>query len=452
MLVLLPICRISPGLIPPWKAMETQLTHQPCGHILTNVHVHSPDSQWIVYDLRSDPAGSVFDGKRIEAVNVHTREVRVLYESKHGACCGVATFSPVEPVVAFILGPEHPTPDWTYAASRRQGVRVHWDTPGQARNLDARDLAPPFTPGALRGGTHVHVHSGDGRWLSFTYNDHVLSRFASPAPDHDMDARNVAVAAPCGPVTVPRTHPRNHDGEFYCVLVTRTHDEPEPGSDQIRRACEDAWIGSAGYLRADGTRQHRALAFLGDVITRDGAVITELYAVDLPEDVSRAGDAPLQGTATRRPAPPLGTVQRRLTRTTHRKHPGVQGPRHWPRSSPDGSRIAFLMKDDQGVVQLWTVSPLGGEPSQLTRSPSPVESAFTFSPDGRLIACVIDRSVCVVETDTGEVHRLTPRCDLQDAPRPEACVFAPDGKSVAFVRNLQTGSERWNQVCCVTLD
>ena len=30
--------------------------------------------------------------------------------------------------------------------------------PGVARNLDARDIVAPFTPGALRGGSHVHIY------------------------------------------------------------------------------------------------------------------------------------------------------------------------------------------------------------------------------------------------------------------------------------------------------
>ena len=74
----------------------------------------------------------------------------------------------VDDRVAFILGPEDPTPDWEYAIHHRQGVVVHASRPGEATNLDARDLTPPFTPGALRGGTHVHIFSGDGQWVSFT--------------------------------------------------------------------------------------------------------------------------------------------------------------------------------------------------------------------------------------------------------------------------------------------
>ena len=194
-------------------ALDKQLTTALHGHILTNAHVWSPDGQWIVYDTRSDATGSRFDGARIEKVNVATGEVRVLYESRNGACCGVATWNPVEPKVVFILGPENPTPEWQYAANRRQGVIVDDVAPGVIMNLDARDLTPPFTPGALRGGTHVHVFSPDGQWVSFTYQDQVLERFTEQSAHHDVDLRNVGVSVPGGPVSVGRDHSRNHDGD-----------------------------------------------------------------------------------------------------------------------------------------------------------------------------------------------------------------------------------------------
>jgi len=128
-----------------------QITHEPKNHILTNIGVWSPDGKWIVYDTRSDPAGSIFDGSTIEQVNVETGEVRVLYRSQSGAHCGVATCHPMDDRVIFILGPEDPTPDWQYSAFHRQGVIVHAATPSVAINMDARDIVPPFTPGALRG-------------------------------------------------------------------------------------------------------------------------------------------------------------------------------------------------------------------------------------------------------------------------------------------------------------
>ena len=159
----------------------------------------------------------------------------------------------------------------------------------------------------------------------------------------------------------------------------------------------------------------------------------------------------MAGTETRLPFPPKGTTQRRLTFTADRKYPGLQGPRHWLRSSPDGSHIAFLMKDEQGIAQLWMVSPNGGSPVQVTRNPWEVASAFTWSADGRFIAHVMDGSVCITEVVTGQTHRLTPRCDAADAPRPEACVFLPDGRRIAYGRRIVEGGQAGNQIYVLSL-
>jgi hypothetical protein len=432
--------------------MEEQITNQACGHILTNVNVWSPDSHWIVFDTRSDPYGDKFDGRTIEVVNVTTKEVRQVYQSQHGTHCGVATFCPAAKKVVFILGPENPTGDWGYSAWNRQGVVADMADGNRVAPLDARDLAPPFTRGALRGGSHVHVFSNDGKWVSFTYEDLLLatSREASD-PARDLNQRNVGVSVLGRPVKVSKDHPRNYDGSAFSVLVTRTVNSPRRGSDEISKAFEEAWVGSNGYAKQDGTRQHRALAFQGHVVTTSGETIAEAFIVDIPEDVTVAGDKPLEGTAATRPAPPRGTQQRRLTFTADRKFLGLQGPRHWLRSSPDGDRIALLMRDERGVVQIWTVSPNGGEARQVTHNEFGVASAFTWSPKGKFIAYVADNSVFVSEVVSGKSYRMTTRSEDAAAPLPQACVFAPDGKRIAFVRPVESRGRLWNQIFMVTI-
>ena len=428
---------------------ERQVTRGAYGHILTNVHCYSPDGRRIVYDVRSDPEGAIFDGDRIEAVDVQSGEVSVPYRATNGAHVGVVSCSPVDDRVVFIGGPENPTADWQYGACHRHGVVV--GPGGRAATLDARDLVPPFLPGALRGGTHVHVWDARGRWVSFTYEDAYLADMA-PEP-HEKNQRNVGVTVPDELVAVPDTHPRNHDGAGFTVLVTRTADEPTPGSDEIGKAFEEAWVGTDGYARPDGSRQKHALAFQGNVVTGAGGTISEVFIVDLPDDLTKAQEGkPLAGTPRTRPNPPAGCVQRRLTHTEGRKYPGLQGPRQWMRSSPDGSRIACLMRDDAGVVQVWTVTPNGGEPAQLTHLPFDVASAFSWSPDGRRLAFVADNSMFVIDAGDGGAARVTPRSDDAERPLALAAVFSPDGRQVAYERRVpHEGGGVFNQVFVVDL-
>jgi WD40 repeat protein len=301
---------------------------------------------------------------------------------------------------------------------------------------------PPFTPGALRGGSHVHVWNPEGTLVSFTYEDQVLGSL--PPGDHDGNQRNIGVSVLNRPISVPATHPRNHDGNAFTVLVSRTTANLQPGSDEMGKAFEEAWIGTRGYLRPDGTRQAHALACQGHVRTESGETISEVFRIDLPADLTQTGVGPLEGTETRRPSPPQGTSQHRLTFTANDPFPGIQGPRHWLRSSPDGSQIGFLKKDHSGVVQFWVVSPNGGPPTQVTHNPHPVASAFTWHPDGRRVAFAMDGSICLTDVFSGTTTRLTPRSD--PAPRPEACVISPNGQHIAFVRHLD-GS---NQICIVS--
>jgi Tol biopolymer transport system component len=111
------------------------------------------------------------------------------------------------------------------------------------------------------------------------------------------------------------------------------------------------------------------------------------------------------------------------------------------------------MRDDAGVVQLWSVSPNGGPPRQITRDPWDVASAFTWNKDGSAIAYIADGSVMTVDAATGESRRLTEKPAAADlpAPRPEACVFSPNGLQIAFVRPVRgSDGSTWNQIFVVS--
>ncbi len=405
-----------------------QITFAPRHHQLTNINTWTPDSQWLAFDVR--PSGASFTSQTVERVNVHSGEVEVIYQAPEGAHVGVITVNPQPPTrYVFIHGPKDPNANWHYDFHHRQGVVVE---NGQARNLDAMDINSPFTPGALRGGSHVHVWSHDGQMVSFTYNDHVLHEL-----DAALDLRNVGVALPYGPVKPRGSHPRNYEGSFWSVLVSRTTPTPRPGSDEINRAYEEGWVGNHGYLRADGKRQQRALAFIGDTLNKDGQKVPELFIADLPEtkeEWQQAGAQPLEGTALTLPAPPAGINQRRLTFTHQRRFPGLAlAPRHWVRSHPDGSQLAFLMQDDAGIVQLWLISPQGGEPQQLTHGRHGVGSAFNWHPSGKALGFIYNQQVVLCDGESGAITALTARRD--PPPSADAVVFSPDGKHIAWMQD-----------------
>lgn len=104
------------------------------------------------FDVR--PSGASFTGETIERVNIHTGEVEVIYRATQQAHVGVVTVHPKSEKYVFIHGPENPDETWHYDFHHRRGVIAGQ---GDVTNLDAMDITVPFTHGALRGGSHVHV-------------------------------------------------------------------------------------------------------------------------------------------------------------------------------------------------------------------------------------------------------------------------------------------------------
>lgn len=385
-----------------------QLTRDQNGHTIHNTECFSPDDQWIVYDGRNYDSLISSTGN-ISMVNVETGEIRELYHTIHqtqyGPGVGAATFSPAANRIIFIHGIRNADKNNPYDFTRRTGVAIDVAKPLHPIFMDARDITPPFTPGALRGGTHAHNWSADGKWVSFTYNDYILQQLQKK-DSGVKDLRTVGVMVPGHPVNVAEDNLReNNSGKMFAVVVAEVTENPKPGSDEIDRAFDEGWIGSKGYLKKDGKWQRRAIAFQGEVVNDDGTRKTEVFVADLPEDITKAKPGkPLEGTNTSRPNVPAGVEQRRITYTSN----GIQGPRHWLRTTPDGSLIAFLGKDDKGIVQLFGVSPNGGKIWQLSFNDFSIQGPFNFSPDGKYVAYLADNSVFVTEVSTGKSQRLTP--------------------------------------------
>ncbi|MEO5912749.1 MAG: DUF3748 domain-containing protein [Luteolibacter sp.] len=415
-------------------AGERILTHSPHGHLIHNSQVFSRDGTHIVFDSRDDET-LLATSTAIGMADVATGEETVLYQVPHptpfGPGVGAATFSPVADQVIFIHGLDDASQAAPYGPQRRGAVMISLDHPGESVHLDARDISEPFTAGALRGGTHAHHWSGDGRMISFTYNDAIIPGSSA------TDLRTVGVIANDQPVSVTDPRPdEEFSGKGFTVMVVPVSADPKPGSDELSRACEEGWVGINGYLKPDGTRQKRALAFIGTIATADGKSNTEVFIADLPDDISQPDSSgPLEGTARHLPYPPAGVKIRRLTHTATTSLPGLQGPRHWLRASPDGTTLAFLDQDDDGVIQIFGMSPNGGTAHRISHFEKSVDTPFTWSPDGRGIACSSGTRIAVIDVKSGTTTFLTEISKNSQQPR-NGVVFSPDGKRVAYNRLL----------------
>ncbi len=411
---------------------EIQLTHDfSYNHDLDNNDNFSPDDQWLVYDTRTEEGGIGANGI-IEKVHVKTGEKKILYQTKeqtpYGPGVGAASYSHTENQVIFIHGLNNCSPERPYEQWRRTGVIVRDNAPNKPVFMDARDSSPPFTPGALRGGTHRHEFSGDGGWIGFTYNDALLKKMEDET-GIPYNLRTIGVSKMSSPVLVTPSIPEeDFSGEWFSVLVVKVVPHPVPGSNEISRAAGDSWIGNAGYKNKEGHLQ-RARAFIGTVKNKNGEEVDEVFVVDIPEDISLPSNTPLEGTATTMPSPPKGTQQRRLSFTTESKFPGCEGI---VRSSFDGSMLAFIARDQQGAKQVFTISPLGGTPTQQTFHPTDVTGGIRWHPKEKSLVYIWQNALVHLRVGAKEGQVLThPSFFPLSNP-----VWSHDGKTLAFNRSI----------------
>lgn len=414
-------------------------------HDLDNNDNFSPDGKWLVYDTRTDDGGIAASAK-IEKVNIETGKKKVLFEIKNneiwGPGAGAVSYSPKENAVVFIHGLASSTKENPYQQWRRTGVIIEDSNPGVPIYMDARDVTFPFTPGALRGGTHRHEWSGDGQWIGYTYNDAILKALED-STGQKRNLRTIGVSRKIKPVHVDQNG-ENISGEWFSALVVRTVPEPAPGTDEISHAASDSWVGANGYIHKNGHRQ-MARAFLGTVKDKSGKEVAEVFIVDIPDDITKAGEnGPLEGTPTDFPMPPKGTVQRRLTFTTDSAYTGCAGI---VRSSPDGSSLAFFAKDKNGIEQVFTISPNGGQPEQLSQHDTDASGNIRWHPDGKHISYVFKGSIVLCAIGNAPFEERLRVLTKPTIPAPTNTVWSPDGTKIAFNRlvkaeNSANGSQQ----------
>ncbi|WP_326525151.1 amidohydrolase family protein [Sphingomonas sp.] len=118
-----------------------------------------------------------------------------------------------------------------------------------------------------------------------------------------------------------------------------------------------------------------------------------------------------------------------------------------PRFSPDGRRIAFT-SDRGGGDNIWVMNLDGGDKRQVTKETFRLLNQPAWSPDGRFIAAkkhfTTGRSagtgeIWLYHVSGGTGVQLVKRPNEQHQKELGEPVYAPDGKSIYFTRNITSG-------------
>ncbi len=395
---------------------ERQLTFNPKSHALDNNDNFSPDGKFLCYDTRY----MVFDKnlancKSVEKVNIETGEETVLWEppsvSGQNAAPGVAAVSylPKDDKVIFIHGPDLNTvaERGYYGIRNRTAAIVNGDGSGGRERVDFRDVATdrPTLPGAQRGGTHRHEFSRNGRRIGFTYDDFLVREY-----DRTIGYMERAAEAPDG-------YP------YYFAVLLKPAGIGASGPGEIEKAYGDSWVDSAGTKRA----------FIGKVRAPNGIDYeTSLFVAEIPDSVHIA--TAYSGDVAHYPEPPPGITIKRLTHNP--KDEGIV------RGSHDGKQIAYLSRDANGVLQVFTIPSDGSDrsdvpekrPVQVSRVAS--DAGFVrWHPSGNWLFFISDGKIYAShhkkEGTWGPAVLLTP----EDLPR-ESLVVSPNGDLLAYNVNI----------------
>lgn len=118
---------------------------------------------------------------------------------------------------------------------------------------------------------------------------------------------------------------------------------------------------------------------------------------------------------------------------------------HSPRWSPDGSTLAFIHDDANGIAQVWLWHRHDQAAAPITHLPQAC-SWPTWSPDGTQIAFLENGQLWVFATDDHSSTALTFGHEAIATP-----CWLPDSRHIAFTASRQMGSETQVWLCQVNL-
>ncbi len=190
----------------------------------------------------------------------------------------------------------------------------------------------------------------------------------------------------------------------------------DDGSGQRRLTQDDRIEGSASWS-PDG----KSVAFFSTVI-ESGAMEMRITEIASGKSVSVVGNGKDKGTQ----------------------------PPAW---SADGSRLAFMGRDDKDKAQVWVVNRDGSALHDISGKFAARDKAWaSISPDGKRVAYVADlrvtKPVVLANVETGESQILT----LDEAASYESPRWSPDGKQIVAASNRDDPLRSRNDIFLIAVD
>jgi Tol biopolymer transport system component len=119
------------------------------------------------------------------------------------------------------------------------------------------------------------------------------------------------------------------------------------------------------------------------------------------------------------------------------------------RSSPDGSSIYFYKKDDLDIIQIYAVSPNGGEIVVITKNDFSPDTTFCLSADGKYLAFGAKEAIYVTSVSNGETILVLPApTDLNS--HLSNINWSNSGYRIAYNRKVDLNGKSYYQI--FTLD
>jgi hypothetical protein len=351
------------------------LTSSDKGHMLHHNGSFNATDEWIVFDTRNDET-KIGETGEIGIVNVKTKEEKIIYlttdQTIYGPGVGAVSFHPSEDRVIFIHGLLDAHQGMPYGMTRRFGMMVNLSSPLKGIPADFRDVTSPYQAGTLRGGSHSHCWSSDGKMISFTYND----EFVNP------ELRTVGVMVQPDQEIFVDSAAGNIQGKYYSAIIADVIVEPEHGSDQISKAFDECWLGNIG------DDSNPSIAFQGTTKNEDGKDVVEIFLVDIdPQKILQ--DKGAIGREGEKIRVPKGIISKRLSHSEN----GLSDLRHWLRSSPDGKFIYALAKDKNGFNQIARCEVQTGELKNISNLDFSISSPINIDPKGEKITFIANNNV-----------------------------------------------------------